>query len=597
MTILHPWALLGLLAAAVPLLLHLIARHQPPERSFPAVRYLEDATRDQRRRLRLRDLLLLILRTVLIVAVVLAAAGVRLTGRVPFGSHPPMAAVVILDNSASSAVIVDGVPLLDRLVATAGRVIERATADDQLWLILADGIIRPGSRAEQLALLAEVEVDPRRLDLTAARRQADALIAASGRTGEIVVVSDGQRSALSTGTGEAPVVVLRPEGPAPLNRAITRLAASEQPWRPPGGEVMLSVVAAPGDSSGVPLRLGEPNGTGDNQLVVPGQLSVTPIALASPGWHLIEAALPADEFRIDDQRLIAVRVAPAPVVSWDDGDSFVAAALEVLQADGRVQRGPGIAVGRLAPAASLLWPPDDPALLGRLNRALAARGATWRFGGVVSGTARADSGRWLSEPVAVTRRVSLEPEGGARPTEVIATVNGEPWIVASGDLILIGSRPEPAWTDLPVRAAWLPLLDGLITRVVEGAAPLEPAVVGMPFDLPAAASRLIGPGGEIVPGDGPWQPPRPGVYWVMAGADTLAAFTASIDQRESALVRADDATWRSSWPGVTLAELTDGAEQTFLRGGRGDLRVPLLILALLAAVAEAAVAGRITRLR
>src|SRR5207247_443679 len=71
---LHPLALAGLAAAAIPALLHLLERRVPPELPFPAVRYLADAERRSARRLRLRHLLLLVLRTALIVAIVLAAA-------------------------------------------------------------------------------------------------------------------------------------------------------------------------------------------------------------------------------------------------------------------------------------------------------------------------------------------------------------------------------------------------------------------------------------------------------------------------------------------------------------------------------------------
>src|SRR2546425_11014539 len=71
---LHPLALAGLAAAVIPALLHLLERRVPPELPFPAVRYLADAERRSARRLRLRHLLLLMLRTALIVAIVLAAA-------------------------------------------------------------------------------------------------------------------------------------------------------------------------------------------------------------------------------------------------------------------------------------------------------------------------------------------------------------------------------------------------------------------------------------------------------------------------------------------------------------------------------------------
>src|SRR5207245_2792229 len=70
---LHPLALLGLAAAALPALLHLLERRTPPEAEFPPLRYLRDAERQSARRLRLRHLLLLILRTALVAVIVFAA--------------------------------------------------------------------------------------------------------------------------------------------------------------------------------------------------------------------------------------------------------------------------------------------------------------------------------------------------------------------------------------------------------------------------------------------------------------------------------------------------------------------------------------------
>ena len=60
---LQPLALLGLLAASIPPILHLVARRLPPVVPFPAVRYLSETERRHSRRLKLRNLLLLLLRT------------------------------------------------------------------------------------------------------------------------------------------------------------------------------------------------------------------------------------------------------------------------------------------------------------------------------------------------------------------------------------------------------------------------------------------------------------------------------------------------------------------------------------------------------
>src|SRR5436190_1745076 len=64
-TFLHPLALVGLAAAAIPALLHLLERRVPPEAEFPPLRYLSEAERQNARRLKLRHLLLLLLRTAL----------------------------------------------------------------------------------------------------------------------------------------------------------------------------------------------------------------------------------------------------------------------------------------------------------------------------------------------------------------------------------------------------------------------------------------------------------------------------------------------------------------------------------------------------
>jgi len=128
-TFLHPLALVGLAAAAIPALLHLLERRVPPEAEFPPLRYLSEAERQSARRLKLRHLLLLILRTALIVLIVVAAARPLFPTREGGGSlHQPTALAVIFDNSASSGLVVDGRPVLERLKAVARGSLVRATA-------------------------------------------------------------------------------------------------------------------------------------------------------------------------------------------------------------------------------------------------------------------------------------------------------------------------------------------------------------------------------------------------------------------------------------------------------------------------------------
>ena len=82
-------------------------------------------------------------------------------------------------------------------MAVARASIARATAGDRLWLLLADGLLRSGSREALLAAVDSATASECRLDLVDAVRRAARLVDAEPLPGrEVHVVSDLQRSAL-----------------------------------------------------------------------------------------------------------------------------------------------------------------------------------------------------------------------------------------------------------------------------------------------------------------------------------------------------------------------------------------------------------------
>lgn len=587
-----PWALLGLVAAALPVLLHLVQRREPPEVAFPAVRYLEDATRDHRRRLRLRHLLLLAVRTLLIVAIVLAAARPTLA-RSGLGDHAPSALALVVDNSASSATMVDGVAALDRIISAARRTLDRATPVDRLWLITADGVARPGSSASLRDRLVTLRTEPVHMALGEAIAQGRDLVRGTGRPGEVVVISDLQRSAITAARGSGPLLVLRPDGAASVNRAIAALSPGAQPWGPDGGRVGLAVASS--DTTPVAVTIGVSGRALREVLVTPGAPASQRIPAVAPGWTTVTASMPPDEFRLDDSRMVALHAAPPAGVRWDAADQWIAAALDVLAADGRVRPGEGLRFGTLGPGPSFVFPPDDASRIGAMNRLLASRGSAWRFGAMVVSAERTDSNALLPVREAVSRRVRLEPtatSGG----EVLATVAGEPWLVRSGDLLLIGSRFDPSWTALPLAAAFVPLLDAIVTRVARGAPELPEIAAGSAVRIPERATAVVQDGiRHTVEGGALWYPPTLGVHYLLAGPDTLGAISVHLDLRESDFARADDRDVRALWPGARLADMTDGPQLAFTLGGRGDVRGALLLLALACVLAETALAGRVPR--
>ena len=75
MSFLEPLLLALGAAAAVPLLLHLLRRRSGTRIEFPAARYLARAEEENSRKLRWRNLALMILRVLLVLLIAVAAGG------------------------------------------------------------------------------------------------------------------------------------------------------------------------------------------------------------------------------------------------------------------------------------------------------------------------------------------------------------------------------------------------------------------------------------------------------------------------------------------------------------------------------------------
>jgi Aerotolerance regulator N-terminal len=572
-TFLHPWALVGLVAAAIPALLHLLERQVPPEAEFPPLKYLAEAERQSARRLKLRHLLLLVLRTALILMIVMAAARPLIRSRASAAAmHEPTALVVILDDSPSSGLVVDGRAVLERLKATARVSLARAAAGDRLWLVLADGVARAGSREALLATVDSATVSPYRLDLTTAVREAVLVVDAEPLPGrEVHVVSDLQRTALGSGRVAVPrgvrVLALAPSSPdhVPGNRGVGSVRVTDD-------AVSVAIVGTPDmGMARVTLRVGEREV--GRALAAPGSTASIPLPPLGVGWWTGEATLDPDELRADDRRLLVWRVSPpARVVALPGAGPFVAAALAVLEQGRRIERGPDVGIGDRPEAgrgASIVMPPVDPALVGQANRALAARGeggrggGRWRFGPPGTPGLITTSTLPTVAGVEVTRRYRLERTVSGSGVDggdtVIASVNGEPWLVRDGTLLLLGSRLDTAWTALPAAPGFVPFVDVLVNRLARGE---------------AAVTSAEG---------------APHVEFEIRGADTVAATVFGPDPRESDLTPASVTAVQDAL-GAEVLDSAGLAAARFAGTGRRDASGPLLALALLLAAVELGVA-------
>ena len=104
---LNPALLFGLLAAGLPVIVHLLGRRKARERPFAAIVFLFASEKRLAARRRLRNLLLLLARVALVVAVAIAIARPLIEGGIVAGAGQPVSVVVVLDATASMRAVAE----------------------------------------------------------------------------------------------------------------------------------------------------------------------------------------------------------------------------------------------------------------------------------------------------------------------------------------------------------------------------------------------------------------------------------------------------------------------------------------------------------
>jgi hypothetical protein len=632
MGLLNPVLLVLAGAAVVPLLLHLLQRHQGPRIVFPALRYLRRAEKESARRIRLRQILLMLLRVAAVLLVAFAAA--RPFVRAGGVGHAPTAAVLILDNSMSTAAIEGEQRVIEALQARALEVLEQAGPDDRFWLLRAGSPDEPalsGDAQETARRVRETEPAATAADLTSALAHARSLLAAGAeaRATEIQLLTDLQATSFpapNRATGAVPpVIVWHPGTEPPPNRFVAAVEVG-------GGLAPIaeqrSTVAAEvgGEGDAVNVRLNV-----DGRLVAaatarPGATAVLALPARPAGVVSGRIEVDADALHADDTRYFAARVLPPPAVASSTATPFVEDALEVLASAGRIRRaGAGAGDVALLPAATglealgartaaVVLPPATPVEVPAVNRRLASAGIPWRFQPPVGGEARfADAaGDPLLHTLGDTRlRVvyPLTPEGaGPGDSVLIRLADGTPWAVrgerrVGGTYVVLASPLTPEASTLPTSAAMLPLLDRVIGAWALALPPRSTADAGAEIMLPAAVTAVVRADGtrDTVTGGSAYRLPLdPGVYTMLQGDSVALAVAVNAPAAESDLTRLDRRGLEARLPGWTLHVADDAGSwrrAVFRERLGSELWRPLLAAALAVLLLETivAAAGRVRR--
>ncbi|HUV38596.1 MAG TPA: BatA domain-containing protein, partial [Planctomycetota bacterium] len=340
-----PWWLLGTLAGAGPIIIHLLNRQRFKRVMWAAMEWLLKALERNRRRMRVENLILLLVRVLVLVLLALALARPVLDARgalaVAGGSR--LARFFVLDNSYSMGVKGEAGTPFDRAKKAVGEMLDAATGGDLAALVVTGGesaeiIPEPttalGDLRERLSTteLSHTDADLRAV-LTRVARRVEKL---EQPRVMIYVLTDLQRRnwlADAPDDGELArtlekirkttgVFVVDCAGTDAGNTAVTRLVVSADETGESQGLVAVNVpvtVRATLEHFGP-----EPRGDVDVKMLIDGHVEKTvrvplgarePVAAQFPnvkfdraGPHVVRVEADGDNLTLDDTRELAVDV-------------------------------------------------------------------------------------------------------------------------------------------------------------------------------------------------------------------------------------------------------------------------------------------------
>ena len=121
---LNPWLLMGMTAVGVPVLIHLLNRRKYERVVWAAMRFVREALQKNQRRMRIEDLILLLLRCliILLLALALARPTLRMATRLLAGGK--VTAVILVDQSLSMGAVDGTQTRLERAKLAADQIID-----------------------------------------------------------------------------------------------------------------------------------------------------------------------------------------------------------------------------------------------------------------------------------------------------------------------------------------------------------------------------------------------------------------------------------------------------------------------------------------
>lgn len=202
MNFLNPLALIGLVAAAVPFILHLLNLRRAKKVEFSTVRFLKELQKSKIRKIKLKQIILLILRMLIIACLVIAFARPATRGTVPFMNNYAKSSIVIaLDNSISTDVSDENGNRFNQIRKATGEIINNLNEGDEAAIV---EMTSPNpdkaalSRNNNLLRdeLSKIKIQAVRADLNSSLKISDIVIkdAKNLLNKELFIITDAQKN-------------------------------------------------------------------------------------------------------------------------------------------------------------------------------------------------------------------------------------------------------------------------------------------------------------------------------------------------------------------------------------------------------------------
>ncbi len=189
----------GVALAAVPVILHLFMKQTPKHVVFPALRLIRERQKRSRKKLRIKNWLLLLARMALLALMALALARPRIDAKIQAGAQEvPTAIALVFDTSLSMGYKERDKTRLDEAKTHAEEILQRTHSGSQIFVVdsAEPGVPPALSPAAARKRIASLTLQPANRPLNRALGQAyEAVVGSDRPLKEVYVLTDLARSA------------------------------------------------------------------------------------------------------------------------------------------------------------------------------------------------------------------------------------------------------------------------------------------------------------------------------------------------------------------------------------------------------------------